>query len=210
MGIWEKWGEVLDAYRDVNALLGDVVKVGREGGRGEGRREARAVSLRCSASNPNRNRIGIYPFPNIRSRNIPTPKCSFVFINAYIRRTPRELAPSPPPPSLPPSLPPPLPQVTPSSKCVGDLAIYLVTRGVPVADLLEDSKAAAMDFPASVVELMEGRLGFPHRGFPVQVGREGGRAGGREGGRGRGGSERGRGGGGGEGARVGGREGGRE
>ncbi len=28
MGIWDKWSEVLDAYRDVNQLLGDIVKVG--------------------------------------------------------------------------------------------------------------------------------------------------------------------------------------
>ena len=27
MGIWDRWEEVLNAYRDVNALLGDVVKV---------------------------------------------------------------------------------------------------------------------------------------------------------------------------------------
>jgi pyruvate carboxylase len=27
MGIWDKWSAVLDAYRDVNALFGDVVKV---------------------------------------------------------------------------------------------------------------------------------------------------------------------------------------
>lgn len=27
MGIWDKWSEVLDAYRDVNQLLGDIVKV---------------------------------------------------------------------------------------------------------------------------------------------------------------------------------------
>ena len=27
MGIWDKWSEVLDAYRDVNRLMGDIVKV---------------------------------------------------------------------------------------------------------------------------------------------------------------------------------------
>jgi pyruvate carboxylase len=85
MGIWDKWEHVLNAYRDVNVLLGDVVKV------------------------------------------------------------------------------------TPSSKCVGDLAIYLVTRGLSVADVLDEGKAAGIDFPASVIELLEGRLGFPHRGFPAQV-----------------------------------------
>ncbi|GAB5034711.1 pyruvate carboxylase [Nannochloropsis oceanica] len=85
MGIWDRWEAVLDMYRDVNTLFGDVVKV------------------------------------------------------------------------------------TPSSKCVGDLAIYLVTRGLSVADITDESKAAGIDFPASVIDLLEGRLGFPHRGFPAQV-----------------------------------------
>jgi len=66
---------------------------------------------------------------------------------------------------------------------VGDLAIYLVTRGLSVADVTDESKAAGIDFPASVIDLLEGRLGFPHRGFPAQVGREGGRERGRERGR---------------------------
>jgi len=52
---------------------------------------------------------------------------------------------------------------------VGDLAIYLVTRGLSTADVLDEKKAATIDFPASVIELLEGRLGFPHRGFPANV-----------------------------------------
>ena len=90
MGLYAKWEEVLDAYRDVNALLGDIVKV------------------------------------------------------------------------------------TPSSKCVGDLALYLVTRQLTTADLLDPTTARAkaagsIDFPESVVGLLRGDLGFPHRGFPVAV-----------------------------------------
>ena len=27
MGLWDRWEEVLDAYRDVNNLFGDVIKV---------------------------------------------------------------------------------------------------------------------------------------------------------------------------------------
>lgn len=85
MGLWNQWEAVLDAYRDVNRLLGDIVKV------------------------------------------------------------------------------------TPSSKCVGDLALYLVTRSLTADDLLDPSKAASIDFPESVVGLLKGDLGFPHRGFPKQV-----------------------------------------
>ena len=85
MGLWNQWEAVLDAYRDVNKLFGDIVKV------------------------------------------------------------------------------------TPSSKCVGDLALYLVTRNVTAYDLLDPAKAASIDFPDSVVGLLKGDLGFPHRGFPKAV-----------------------------------------
>ena len=83
MGLWDRWEEVLDMYRDVNALLGNVVKV------------------------------------------------------------------------------------TPSSKSVGDFALYLINKRLSAADVLTHS--ASIDFPQSVVELLQGRLGFPHRGFPQEV-----------------------------------------
>jgi pyruvate carboxylase len=85
MGLWSRWEEVLDAYRDVNEVFGDIVKV------------------------------------------------------------------------------------TPSSKCVGDLALYLVTMNKKASDLLDPTKAASIDFPESVVGLMKGDLGFPHRGFPEAI-----------------------------------------
>ncbi|CAN0087695.1 unnamed protein product, partial [Hapterophycus canaliculatus] len=85
MGIWDKWEGVLDMYRDVNNLFGDIVKV------------------------------------------------------------------------------------TPSSKCVGDLALYLVTRGLKASDVTDPAKKGQVDFPDSVVGLLEGRLGFPHKGFPAEV-----------------------------------------
>ena len=85
MDLFHRWEEVLDAYRDVNAIFGDIVKV------------------------------------------------------------------------------------TPSSKCVGDLALYLVTKGVKAEDLLDPTKAEKIDFPVSVVGLMKGDLGFPHRGFPAVI-----------------------------------------
>ncbi len=59
--------------------------------------------------------------------------------------------------------------MTPSSKCVGDLALYLVTRGLTTADLLDPAKAGGVDFPESVVGLLKGDLGFPHMGFPKAV-----------------------------------------
>jgi len=60
-------------------------------------------------------------------------------------------------------------KVTPSSKCVGDLALYLVTRGLTCQDLLDPAKAGSVDFPESVVGLLMGDLGFPHRGFPKAI-----------------------------------------
>jgi len=83
MGLWDRWEEVLDMYRDVNTLLGNVVKV------------------------------------------------------------------------------------TPSSKAVGDFALYLINRKLQASEVV--SKADEIDFPQSVFELLEGRLGFPHRGFPPDV-----------------------------------------
>jgi acetyl-CoA carboxylase carboxyl transferase alpha subunit/acetyl-CoA carboxylase carboxyl transferase beta subunit len=58
-------------------------------------------------------------------------------------------------------------KVTPSSKCVGDLALYLINRKMTAADVLDPN--IKIDFPASVIELMEGKLGLPHRGFPDAV-----------------------------------------
>uniref|UniRef100_A0A0G4GPU4 Lipoyl-binding domain-containing protein n=1 Tax=Chromera velia CCMP2878 TaxID=1169474 RepID=A0A0G4GPU4_9ALVE len=60
-------------------------------------------------------------------------------------------------------------KVTPSSKCVGDLALFLVNRGLTCEDLKDPVKGAAVDFPESVVGLFKGDLGFPHRGFPSEI-----------------------------------------
>jgi pyruvate carboxylase len=58
-------------------------------------------------------------------------------------------------------------KVTPSSKSVGDFALYLITRNMQASDVVP--MADSIDFPQSVFELAEGRLGFPHRGFPQDV-----------------------------------------
>ena len=52
---------------------------------------------------------------------------------------------------------------------MGDLALYLVTRGLKASDVTDPAKKGQVDFPDSVVALLEGRLGFPHRGFPEEV-----------------------------------------
>jgi len=85
MGLWNKWEEVLDMYRDVNKMFGRVIKV------------------------------------------------------------------------------------TPSSKCVGDLALYLVTRGLSTKDVMDPEKSSKVDFPESTQDLMVGMLGSPHRGFPEEL-----------------------------------------
>jgi pyruvate carboxylase len=55
-------------------------------------------------------------------------------------------------------------KVTPSSKVVGDLALYMVTNGLTAMDVLTPGKK--LNFPKSVVEMMEGQLGQPDGGWP--------------------------------------------
>jgi pyruvate carboxylase len=55
-------------------------------------------------------------------------------------------------------------KVTPSSKVVGDLALFMVTNDLQPADLLNPEKR--LSFPLSVVEMMQGMLGEPEGGWP--------------------------------------------
>ena len=55
-------------------------------------------------------------------------------------------------------------KVTPSSKVVGDLALFMVTNHLSAADLLDPARKHA--FPKSVVEMMQGYLGQPEGGWP--------------------------------------------
>jgi pyruvate carboxylase len=55
-------------------------------------------------------------------------------------------------------------KVTPSSKVVGDLALFLVTNNLTAADVLTGK--AHLSFPRSVVEMMQGLLGEPEGGWP--------------------------------------------
>jgi pyruvate carboxylase len=55
-------------------------------------------------------------------------------------------------------------KVTPSSKVVGDMTLFLVANNLKAQDVLDEKRELA--FPKSVVELFEGRLGQPHGGWP--------------------------------------------
>ena len=55
-------------------------------------------------------------------------------------------------------------KVTPTSKVVGDMALFMVANNLTPADTLDPERELA--FPESVVELFEGRLGQPPGGFP--------------------------------------------
>jgi pyruvate carboxylase len=58
-------------------------------------------------------------------------------------------------------------KVTPSSKVVGDMALYMVQNDLTEEDVL--SRGNSLDFPNSVVELFEGYLGQPVGGFPEEL-----------------------------------------
>jgi pyruvate carboxylase len=55
-------------------------------------------------------------------------------------------------------------KVTPSSKVVGDMALFMVANNLGPDDVLDTERELA--FPDSVVEFFEGRLGQPPGGFP--------------------------------------------
>src|SRR4029077_11010747 len=55
-------------------------------------------------------------------------------------------------------------KVTPSSKVVGDFALFMVTNNLTAMDVLDPGKK--LSFPKSVVEMMQGYLGTPPGGWP--------------------------------------------
>ncbi|MGE0312929.1 MAG: pyruvate carboxylase [Lautropia sp.] len=61
-------------------------------------------------------------------------------------------------------------KVTPSSKVVGDMALMMVASDLDVEQVRDPARDVA--FPASVVSLFKGELGFPPDGFPADVGRK--------------------------------------
>jgi pyruvate carboxylase len=58
-------------------------------------------------------------------------------------------------------------KVTPSSKVVGDMALFMVQNNLTEQDILE--RGDKLDFPDSVVQLFEGYLGQPYGGFPEEL-----------------------------------------
>ena len=59
-------------------------------------------------------------------------------------------------------------KVTPSSKVVGDMALFLFSRGVKPEDVV-NLEPGAQGFPDSVVDMMSGGLGWPENGWPEEV-----------------------------------------
>ena len=62
-------------------------------------------------------------------------------------------------------------KVTPSSKVVGDMALFLISHGMTVAEFLELDADHAVNIPNSVVEMFQGSLGEPAGGWPKKMAR---------------------------------------
>lgn len=58
-------------------------------------------------------------------------------------------------------------KVTPSSKVVGDMALFMVQNDLDEHSVLERGKT--IDFPESVIEFFEGYIGQPYGGFPEEL-----------------------------------------
>ena len=60
-------------------------------------------------------------------------------------------------------------KVTPSSKVVGDMAIFLVSHGTTIHELERLGASHALTLPNSVVEMFSGALGEPDGGWPRRM-----------------------------------------
>lgn len=58
-------------------------------------------------------------------------------------------------------------KVTPTSKSVGDMALFLLANNLKTEDVLDPNRELA--FPEGVIDLMAGRMGQPPGGFPPRV-----------------------------------------
>ncbi len=59
-------------------------------------------------------------------------------------------------------------KVTPSSKVVGDMAMFLITRGIKPEEV-KTMAPGSLDFPESVIDMLAGGLGQPDGGWPADV-----------------------------------------
>ena len=59
-------------------------------------------------------------------------------------------------------------KVTPSSKVVGDLTMFLITRGIKPADVV-NLEPGSTSFPESVIDMLAGGLGQPMGGWPKKL-----------------------------------------
>jgi pyruvate carboxylase len=59
-------------------------------------------------------------------------------------------------------------KVTPSSKVVGDMALFLFSKGIRPADVV-NLEPGTTAFPESVIDMMSGGLGWPEGGWPDRV-----------------------------------------
>ena len=59
-------------------------------------------------------------------------------------------------------------KVTPSSKVVGDMTMFLITRGIKPADVV-NLEPGSVSFPESVIDMLSGGLGQPMGGWPKKV-----------------------------------------
>lgn len=58
-------------------------------------------------------------------------------------------------------------KVTPSSKVVGDMTLFMVQNELSEEDVY--AQGENLDFPKSVIEFFEGRIGTPYMGFPKKL-----------------------------------------
>jgi acetyl-CoA carboxylase carboxyl transferase alpha subunit len=60
-------------------------------------------------------------------------------------------------------------KVTPSSKSVGDISLFLLKQGITVDDFDDMDKMQSLNWPQSAIEFARGEMGMPHRGFPERM-----------------------------------------
>ncbi|MFC2950233.1 pyruvate carboxylase [Virgibacillus sediminis] len=58
-------------------------------------------------------------------------------------------------------------KVTPSSKVIGDMTLFMVQNNLSEEDIYE--RGESLDFPESVIEFVQGYIGQPYQGFPEEL-----------------------------------------